>query len=147
MSKLFAVLFATSLCACASVPAPKSVVVEPPVKEPSPLTVELRDGEGTASVFRCTDELDCMKKLTGVCANGFHGGHVLHAGNDRVVGTLFKCITDEEKAEHAAREAREAAEEKAWEEARAAKLAAAQAEAAKPATSSCQLPAKKTSKK
>ena len=145
MNKLFAVLFAASLCACAA--APKPVVVAPVVEDTSPLRLEVA-GLGHVSAVRCTDELQCIQRLGGLCVNGFSGGDFLHGTNGAVVGVLFNCITNEEKAAHEAALVRRAAEEKAWQEERAARIAAAKAELARATTpATCALPAKKPAKK
>lgn len=140
----YASILALSLCACASTtpPAAPPRTVAVPVTEvqpvsvldlEAPVTVELARGR-EAQVLRCSDELDCFQKLTGVCANGYNGGQTLHAGNDKVVGVIFKCITDAEKAEAARQEAAEKAQEAVWRAAAAARAAADAPLQTKPAT-------------
>jgi hypothetical protein len=108
MNKYIAVLIATSLYACASAPvvAPKvAAVIE---EDHTPILLEIA-GKKNALAIRCSDELSCVQQLFGRCANGYKGGELLHAGNDKVVGIVYQCITDEEVA-------RRVAQEKMWEE-------------------------------
>lgn len=102
-----------------------------------PVDVELSGGRHAQAVH-CSSELDCLQKLAGVCPNGYQGGQTLSDGT-HTVGALFRCISDEEKAQAA----REAAEEKAQEAAyRAAVVARIQAE--KDAAAAAQSGNKKT---
>lgn len=131
MTKIFAALAVCSLCACASAPAP--VVVAPVVA--APVSVETND-KLMVTALPCTDDLDCAKKITGLCSNGFSGTRSLQAENSRRVGIMVRCITDAEVAEQAAEEARQKAAEAAWQQARkerAEARAAAEAAAAKKA--------------
>jgi len=107
---------AISMCGCANhtvTPAAAPVAAEetPALGTPPAtlvaITVELTSGD-TASAMRCSDQLDCLQKLTGFCPNGYNGGRILTNGNN-IVGTLFRCVTDQEKAQEAAENAREAA--------------------------------------
>lgn len=115
------------------------------VESELPITVELARGR-KAQALRCNDELACFQKLTGVCPNGYTGGETLSGKDHSVVAILFRCITNEEKAEMD----RRAAEEKAQMEAYVARAAAAEkavqedaAQEAKKQQKSPKIPAKK----
>jgi hypothetical protein len=125
-------IVALSLCGCAaephlvaaptSTPAPVSEsesVLSSSSETSSPITIELAH-QREAQIIRCSDEVDCFQKLTGLCPNGYNGGQTLHAGNDRVVGTVFRCITDEEKAEGVRQQAEADRQQAEWEANRAA---------------------------
>jgi hypothetical protein len=107
-----------------------------------PITVELAEGE-TAQAMRCSDGLDCMQKLTGLCSNGYQGGRFLTGENNRVVGVLYRCITDQEKAQAAAEEAQEKAMAAAYKAAREARLKEMQEAAQKTQEKKTQTPKKK----
>lgn len=164
MLKYLAIL-SLGLCACGgavNTPAPEVAhqsVLPPVVRSEAsettvdvqradstlPITVELAHGR-KAQVLRCTDELDCYQKLSGVCPNGYNGGQTLAGKDHSIVGTIFRCVTNEEKAEMD----REAAEQKAQMEAYVARAAAAEkaaqedaAQEAKKQQKSPKAPAKK----
>lgn len=142
MNKFLFAISALALCACSAhqqpVPAASAPVSTPVAVEIKPVDVELANS-GKAQALPCTDGFDCLKKLTGLCANGYEGGQRLQGENGRVVGVLFHCITDEEIQEQKAEEARRAQEEAAW---RAERLAEAKA-AAEAAAAQKKTPAKK----
>lgn len=115
--------------------APTAVVLTPNTEDNTPLNVELPRG-GHAQALRCSDELDCMQKLVGLCTNGYNGGQTLSNGS-HTVGVLYRCVTDEEKAQAAQQAAEEQAQEAAWRAAREAQIRAVQQAALK------QTPAKK----
>lgn len=110
MKYFTALVAALALCGCSH----KATVAHPatPVA-PTAIAVELRGGDKEQALV-CTDDLDCLKKLTGFCPNGYSGSRNLHAENDRVVGVLFHCVTDEDKAQEAAAAAAEEQERQAY---------------------------------
>lgn len=123
MTKIFAALAVCSLCACATT-APVAVVT--PVAVAAPVTVETNE-KLEVTAMPCTDDLDCAKKITGFCVNGFSGTRSLQAENGRRVGIMVHCVTDAEVAARAAEEAQYKAEMAE----RVARSAAARAEADK----------------
>lgn len=100
MIKNIAVL-AVLLSGCATA---KPVVVAPP----APVKVEMSNSN-MAQAVACSDDFDCLKRMTGMCKNGYAGSKMLLGTNESRVGVVFKCITDEQVAE-------EQAEELAWQE-------------------------------
>lgn len=118
-----------SLCACAHTASP---VASPVTVVAAPVSVEVAEKQ-VVTAIPCTDDLDCMKKVTGFCANGYMGTRSLQAENGRRVGILLHCTTDEEVTARKAEEARQEAEEAAYQKMVAARRAAAEAEAAKKA--------------
>ena len=98
----------------------------------APITVETND-KLMVTALPCTDDLDCAKKITGLCSNGFNGTRSLQAENSRRVGIMVRCITDAEVAEQVAQEAREKAYDAEMQARRAARIAAEEAAAAKKA--------------
>ena len=126
MLKYLAIL-SLSLCACGgavAAPVPVLPAQSPVVAESDPVDIELARGLHAQAV-RCTSELNCFQKLSGLCPNGYVGGQTLSDGT-RVVGTLFKCISDEEKAAEAQRQAQDRAQEAAWKAAQEERLKAMQ---------------------
>lgn len=67
------------------------------VIDPHPVKVELERGV-VAQAMACSDDFDCMNKLTGLCPNGYSWSHNLLGEMNKRVGVVFNCITDEEKA-------------------------------------------------
>jgi hypothetical protein len=111
MIKYIAVL-AVSLCACATATPPVPIVPPAPfaVVTPVPATFEVEGREKhMATAIPCTDDLDCAKKVTGFCANGFGGTVSLQAEHGRRVGIVVYCMSDEAAANVAAEEAEWAA--------------------------------------
>lgn len=134
MNKICFILPALLLCACSgghavslATPASAAPVVQdlppPPPREDvvTPVTIELSNSRKLQAVA-CKDDLDCFTKLTGLCPNGYEGGHPLVAENNRRVAVAFECITDEQKAKNEARKRDEEAQEKVWQARRAAEL-------------------------
>lgn len=104
--KYFVPLFAAlALCGCAH----KASVAPATPAAPQSIAVELANSDKEQALV-CSDDLDCLKRLTGFCTNGYSGSRNLHSENGRVVGVLFHCITDEEKQEAAQEEAEEDAQ-------------------------------------
>lgn len=141
-------ILALGLCACGGavnaaqpapvVPAHTEVVLTPvsetaptPEVDTKPVDLELSRGRHAQAV-RCSDNLSCLQTMNGRCSNGFEGGEFLTDGT-KVVGLLFHCITDEEKAQAAQAEAEQQAQETAWRAARAAQIKAAEEAAQKKA--------------
>lgn len=140
MNKFLIAIPALLLCACSHqtarpVAAATPVVATETLLAAAPVNVELA-GKGEAQVFACSDELACLKLVTGFCPNGYRGTKNLMAGSEKQVGILVKCITDEEIAQQKQEEAEEAAF-------RAARMAAMQAEAKAAAEAKKKTPAKK----
>lgn len=130
MKKLCFILPALLLCACSShavvQPVAPSLVQETAAPVPvettvTPVTIELSNSRKLQAVA-CKDDLDCFTKLTGLCPNGYTGGHPLVAENERRVAIAFECITDEQKAQMAEQKRQQAEEEKAWRAERAAEM-------------------------
>jgi hypothetical protein len=123
--KNYIALVALALCGCSHAVAVKPVAA--PVVD-SPVTLELAR-KNEVQAFACSDDLQCLQRLTGYCANGYGGSRPLNAGANKQVGVLFRCITDAEKAEAEAEEQAEREERAAYmmlrklrEEARLAEL-------------------------
>jgi hypothetical protein len=81
-----AILISAVGCASTTTSAPTSIALEVSGKEP-------------ATGLACKDDMDCMLKIKGACANGYSGSRSLQAENGRRVGIMFHCITNAEKAE------------------------------------------------
>jgi hypothetical protein len=143
MYKYLAPILALGLCACGgaynatALPAQTAPVVTPahteavvaPAQDESPVDLELSRGRHAQAV-RCSDNLDCLQKMSGRCSNGYSGGEFLTDGT-KVVGLLFHCVTDEEKVAAEKQAAQEAAQEAEWQAARQAQIKAAQEAAQK----------------
>jgi hypothetical protein len=123
MTKIFAALAVCSLCACSQAHMQVAPVVAPVAAVAAPITVETNE-KLEVTALPCTDDLDCAKKITGLCSNGFSGTRSLQAENSRRVGIMVRCITDAEVAQ-------QKAEEAAWKQQVAERAAARAAEAAK----------------
>lgn len=128
INKYFTIL-ALSLCACAHQSTTTVSTTRTPEATVVPSEIELRNGQ-KANVIACHDDMDCYKKVTGLCVNGYSGAQMLVAENDRRVGIMYVCITNEQKAERAKEEAREKAAQARWEKINQQREEAAEAEAA-----------------
>ena len=151
MLKYFTILL-LSLCACGGSKITNARVLDThcmrlqneisPVQQSSiPIDIELSYGKHFLAM-RCSDQLNCLEKLNGECHNGYNGHEFLTGANDQVVGVLYHCITDEEKAaldREAVEEKVEEAQRAEWDKLRAARNAAA----LKKAQEELQTPAKK----
>jgi len=98
----------------------------------APVTIELSNSRKLQAVA-CKDDLDCFTKLTGLCPNGYEGGHPLVAENNRRVAIAFECITDEQRVQNETHKRDEEAQEKVWRAERAAEMQRRQDELKKPA--------------
>ena len=148
MKKLCFILPALLLVACSShatvQPAAPSLVQEVVAPVPvetaaTPVTIELSNSRKLQAVA-CKDDLDCFRKVTGLCPNGYSGGHMLQGENERRVAIAFECITDAQKSQMEEQKRQQAEEEKAWRAARDAEMQKRQQELNK------KTPARKPSK-
>jgi hypothetical protein len=133
MKLYLAAIPALLLCACATTPPPAPSCPLPQAVEVGPVSVEL-GRKFDAQAFACSDDLACLKKLSGACPNGYSSSRPLMAGANKQVGVLFRCISDQDVADEKAEELLRAQENAAWKAERAAARKAAEAEAQKKQT-------------